>query len=580
MTPSFKSYGDLLRTYLRPQWPRVLALALLLAGSITLQLVGPQILRYFIDAVRSGATLQSLTAIGIGYLSLAVMTQVMSVAETYVAENVGWTAANRLRADLALHCLLLDPAFHNAHTPGDLIERVDGDVATLGNFFSRFVVYVLGNVLLLAGVLALLFRIHWQVGAAMAAFVVAGLVFVNRMRNVAVPYWAAARQASADVFGYLEERMGGVEDIRSSGATANAMRGFYAVSRDHLRKERRAAFMGVIASQTWVFLALGTAISLTVAGRLYQAGAITIGTAYLIFNYSEMLGRPIDQLMRQIQDLQQAGASIGRIQNIFNTQSAIHDGFGGRLHEGALPVNVQSVSFGYDNEEPILKDLDFSLPAGKALGVLGRTGSGKTTLARLLFRLYDPTCGAIRLGGVDPRDVPVEELRARVGIVTQDIQLFHATLRDNLTFFDRGVSDERLWETLEELGLDAWCRALPQGLDTKLAPGGGGVSAGEAQLLAFARVFLKDPGLVILDEASSRLDPATERRLEQAVDRLLRGRTGIVIAHRLQTVERVDTILILDQGRIAEFGPREELANDPRSRFARLLKTGLEEALA
>ena len=244
MAPSLKSYGDLLRTYLRPQWPRVLALALLLTGSITLQLVGPQILRYFIDAAGSGATLQTLTTIGLGYLSLALATQAISVAETYVAENVGWTAANRLRADLALHCLLLDPAFHNAHTPGDLIERVDGDVATLGNFFSRFVVYVLGNAFLLAGVLVLLFRIHWQVGAAMAGFVVAGLVFVNRMRNVAVPYWAAARQASADVFGYLEERMGGVEDIRSNGATINAMRGFYAVSRDHLGTRKSSIIPG------------------------------------------------------------------------------------------------------------------------------------------------------------------------------------------------------------------------------------------------------------------------------------------------------------------------------------------------
>ncbi|HUS15700.1 MAG TPA: ABC transporter ATP-binding protein, partial [Chloroflexia bacterium] len=225
-------------------------------------------------------------------------------------------------------------------------------------------------------------------------------------------------------------------------------------------------------------------------------------------------------------------------------------------------------------------NLSFALPAGAVRGVLGRTGSGKTTLTRLLFRLYDPHAGTLRLGGVDLRDTCLTDLRARVGIVTQEIHLFHASVRDNLTFFDRGIADARILAVLQDLGLGGWYEALPHGLDTKLAPGGSGLSAGQAQLVAFARVFLKDPGLVILDEASSRLDPATEAQVEHAVDRLLAGRTGIVIAHRLGTVERADCILILDEGRIVEYGPRGALAADPRSRFSRLLQTGLEEVLA
>jgi len=164
-------------------------------------------------------------------------------------------------------------------------------------------------------------------------------------------------------------------------------------------------------------------------------------------------------------------------------------------------------------------------------------------------------------------------------MATQDVQLFRATVRDNLTFFARGVDDARIMRALGELGLEEWCRGLPQGLDTMIASGGSGLSAGEAQLLAFTRVFLKDPGLIILDEASSRLDPATERLIERAVGRLLRGRTGIIIAHRLATVQRADMIMILDDGRIAEYGPREELARDPDSRFWQLLRTGAEEVL-
>jgi ABC-type multidrug transport system fused ATPase/permease subunit len=228
----------------------------------------------------------------------------------------------------------------------------------------------------------------------------------------------------------------------------------------------------------------------------------------------------------------------------------------------------------------VLDDISFDLEPGKVLGLLGRTGSGKTTLSRLLFRLYDPSVGAIHLGGVDVREVGLSDLRQRVGMVTQDVQLFGASVRDNLTFFSARFSDEQLWSVLRELGLWDWVQALPDGMDTKLGPGGKGLSAGEAQMLAFARVFLKDPGLVILDEASSRIDPATERLLERAIDRLLEGRTAVIIAHRLATVQRADEIVILEGGSVCEHGSRRVLANDPSSRFYGLLQTGLAEVLA
>ena len=230
-----------------------------------------------------------------------------------------------------------------------------------------------------------------------------------------------------------------------------------------------------------------------------------------------------------------------------------------------------------------LADVSFHLPAGRVLGVLGRTGSGKTTMTRLLCRLYNPEEGTIRLGGRDLHDLPLAELRRAVGLVTQDVQLFGATVAENIALFDAAMPEASIRQALGELGLLDWVLQMPQGLETKLAPGGGDLSAGEAQLLAFARILLRDPGLVILDEATSRLDPLTENRLERAIDRLLRGgkgRTAIIIAHRLHTVQAADDILILDEGRIVEFGPRASLAADPGSRFSQLLRVGLEEALA
>jgi ABC-type multidrug transport system fused ATPase/permease subunit len=201
-------------------------------------------------------------------------------------------------------------------------------------------------------------------------------------------------------------------------------------------------------------------------------------------------------------------------------------------------------------------------------------------LTRLLFRLYDPSEGTIVLGDEPLSSLSLADLRRRVGMVTQDVQLFHASLRDNITFFDADISDSQIDAALTQLGLLDWVRQMPNGLDTLLAGGGQGVSAGEAQLLAFTRLLLRDPQLIILDEAASRLDPVTERRLEAAIDRLLTGRTAIVIAHRLHTLQRADDILILEAGRIVEYGPRAQLAADPASRYAHLLRSGLDEVLA
>ncbi len=248
--------------------------------------------------------------------------------------------------------------------------------------------------------------------------------------------------------------------------------------------------------------------------------------------------------------------------------------------QGPLSLTFENVDFGYVENEPVLSDLTFRLEAGKVLGLLGRTGSGKTTLARLILRLYDTDAGSVLLGDRNVKSYGLDELRNTVAMVTQDVQLFQASVRDNLTFFDSSVTDARLEEVIEVLGLADWYSALPEGLDSRLQAGGKGLSAGEAQLLAFTRIFLRDPRLVILDEASSRLDPATEALIERVVDRLLVGRTAIVIAHRLATVNRAEEILIIGDGRAVEKGSRSRLAKDEGSTFFRLLQTGMEEVLS
>jgi ATP-binding cassette subfamily B protein/ATP-binding cassette subfamily C protein len=584
-----RQYWNLLVNYLKPQWARAGALALLLLANIGLRLVNPQIMRFFIDSAVSGGAQETLLRAALLFFGLALVSQALAVGATYVSEVVAWTATNALRLDLLKHCLELDQSFHKAHTPGELIERIDGDVNTLANFFSRFVMHIAGNFVLLLGVLVLLFREDWRAGLALTVFALLGLLTLVRIRAVAVPYWARVRQESATFFGFLGEQLAGTEDIRANGAQGYVMRRFYEIMRRWLPVQVKAGMAGYAmwTASTGVF-AVGNAIAFGVSAYLWRNDVITIGAVYLIFHYTELLRGPIAEIRTQLTDLQQAEASIGRIETLQGIQPGLADG-SASLPGVALSVAFQGVSFAYqDSSGPqngsdngaVLHDLTFQLPAGRVLGLLGRTGSGKTTLARLLLRLYDPSEGEILLGGAATSAARLRGLRQRVGLVTQEVQLFQASVRDNLSFFNPAIPDEQIRGVLEDLGLCGWLAALPDGLDTELEAGGGQLSAGQAQLLALARVFLADPGLVILDEASSRLDPATEQLIERAVDRLLQGRTGVVIAHRLDTVQRADEILILEGGRILEHGERLQLAADGASHFSRLLQTGLEEVLA
>jgi ATP-binding cassette subfamily B protein len=360
------------------------------------------------------------------------------------------------------------------------------------------------------------------------------------------------------------------------------------ITKRWLRAKRVQAHSRAAEAVAFLLIQLGT---LALGAWRLARGEMTIGTVYLLMHYLARLRFPLLRIRQNVDDLRRARASIERIQTLLATVPRVAEArrlteaTSPALPSGALHVAFQDVCFRYDDgggdtERPhVLRNVSFELAPNRVLGLLGRTGSGKTTLVRLLLRLYDPIEGAIRLHDVDLADLPLSDLRRRVGMVTQDVQLFQASVRNNVNLFNPRVTDDQILDAIQALGLGGWLGSLPSGLDTVLQSGGRSLSAGEAQLLAFTRVLLKDPGLIILDEASSRLDPATEQLLERAIDRLLHGRTAIVIAHRLATVGRADQIIVLENGQIDEQGDRLALACDPASRFYRLLQTGLEEVL-
>jgi len=570
--------------YAKPYWRQYVALSAMLLGSIGLSLISPQITRRFIDLAQAKAELRLLVYAALAYFAIGMIVRAMDVVVAYLGTNLGFTTTNRLREDLAGHLLALDMEFQNSHTPGEMIERIDGDVTSLTNFFSQFAVRLVGALLTIVGVVVVLFAADWRVGLVMGTFAFGSLGLITYLGRYAVDESEEERQVSAELFGFVEERLAGLEEIRANGAGQYTMRRLFEIGR---RWYERSTHAWKRRSNLWLFMmgfwGLASVISLSLGIVGYLQGTFTIGMVFMLQSYSMMLGDPIERISHQVQDLQKALAAISRVRSLFALQPTITNGHGALLPAGALPVQFDDVVFHYDDgdpDEPVLQHVSFALEPGTTLGLLGRTGSGKTTLTRLLFRLWDPKAGTVRLAGQELPSLNLEQLRKRVGMVTQEVQLFEASVRDNLTFFDESIPDERVAAVVRDLGMGDWLDSLDNGLDTVLPPGGGGLSAGEQQLLAFGRVFLQDPGLVVLDEPSSRLDPATEQRLERAMDRLLQGRTGIIIAHRLSTVQRVDEIMIMDAGAIQEHGRRADLVADHNSRFHQLLTTGLEEAFA
>ncbi len=593
MNVPIRQYWNLLSTYLKSQWRWVVVLSFLILVTIALRLANPQILRLFIDTATEGGAYPILIRAALAYFGIALLSQGLAVAATYVGETVAWTATNALRLDLLDHALHLDASFHKDHTPGQMIERIDGDVATLSNFFSRFTIDVVGNGILVLGILGLLFREDWRIGLPIFGFAIITLFLLIWIRKKAVPYWTKYRRLSAEFFGFLGEHISGREDVRANGAVGHVMHRFYAFVQKMFPVRLRSSLGGYSMWMANVGLfAFGHAVAFGVGASLWRASLITIGTVYLVFHYTELLRGPISEIRTQITDLQRAEAGIRRIRALLETASRLPNEGTSRLHTGPLGVSFHDVSFAYEaartesaEEEvpleliPALHEISFGLEPGTVLGLLGRTGSGKTTLARLLVRLYDPQQGIVRVGGQPVNAVQIADLRRFVRKVPQEVQLFRASIRDNVRLFNPEITDTQVLEALDHLGIKDWVLGLSDGLDTLLAADGGGLSAGQGQLISLGRAFLADPGLVILDEASSRLDPATESLLETAVDRLLEDRTAIIIAHRLSTIERADRILILDEGRIAEFGPRQDLMNDSTSRLSRLLQAGMEEVL-
>ncbi len=554
---------------LRPDASRWGILGALVAGASALALVGPLVVRTIVDRATAGTDASAIGRLAVLFLLIAIATQLLSVIVVWYATRAAWRTTNALRVRMARHVLGLDHEFHRSHTPGELIQRVDGDVTSVSDFLDKVVPKALGAVLVVAGMVVVLAFIEWPIAVGMVLYIAVSAAVVIGQRHRAITESSDEMGALARVYGGIEERLNAAEDLRSSGAAGHVAWRFVEDSTEAVASadRRERAFLVM-----WWFvqaaIAAGWVLVLIVGAWLVSRQLVSLGTVFLLYQYVLLVGRPLEDVVHQLETVQKASGAMARVGDLLAIEPTIVDRGATSPPRGALAVRFAGVDFDYGDDLPVLHGVELDIPAGRSVGVVGRTGSGKTTFSRLVLRLTEATRGTVSLGGVAIEDIPLAELRRRVALVPQEVELFHGTVRDNVTLFDDGPSDGAVVDALHRVGLDELAAA---GVDRQLGSGGAGMSAGEAQLLAMARVWLREPDLVVLDEATARVDPETEARLEMAMRDLVRGRTAIVIAHRLTTLREMDDIVVFDAGEVVEAGAREVLANAPDCRFHRLL---------
>ena len=559
---------------LRPDARRWAVLGAFLAAGSALALAGPLVVRLVVDRAAGGAESADIVRLAVAFLAIAVVVQVIEVIVARQATVAAWSTTNDIRLRITHHVLGLDHEFHRTHTPGELIQRVDGDVTSVSDFLGQVVPKVASGALLLGGMLIVLSVLDWRLGVGMAVYLAGAVAVVVAMRHRAVAESSDEMGAYAQLYGGIEERLTAAEDLRANGAGVHAMWRFVEDSggalRSSIRRERAFLRMWWAVEGS---VAGGSALSLVASAGLVAGGVISVGTAFLLFQYVLLISRPLEDLVHQLETVQKASGAMTRVIDLLELQPGIADDGTTSPRPGPLSISCRGVGFDYGDERQILHDVDVEIAAGRSVGIVGRTGSGKTTFSRLLLRLVESTAGTVSLGGVPIADIPLVELRRRVALVPQEVELFEGSVRDNVTLFDPAPSDAAVSDALGRAGLGA----LAAGdIHRSLGGGGAGLSAGEAQLLALARVWLRQPDLVVLDEATARVDPVTEQRLEAAVAELMRGRTTLIIAHRLSTLRRVDDVIVFDGGRIVEHDDRADLAARDGSRYRQLLDLAME----
>jgi ATP-binding cassette, subfamily B, bacterial len=559
--------------FLRPQAPRVagaLALVVLWSGTV---LAGPLLVRYGIDHGIDEGDAGALNAAAIGYVVVAVLAYVTNRIQITLISRVGEDFLRRLRVRVFDHLQRLSMPFYDRSKAGVLVSRMTSDVDSLAELIQLGLAMFVSNALLLVVSLVVLTTVSWQLmlvcTVALPPVILASIKF-QRDSNDA---YLDVRDRIGSTLSHLQEGIAGVRVVqafaREEVEVGRFERGNRELYDSHMRSVAISAwYLPVIELAGWGT----TALALGVGGWWVHEGMLTIGTvAFFVLALSNLF-EPVQQLSQLFNMVQSAGAGLHKLYELLDTPVDVPERPGAVDLAGGGDIEIDDVSFAYGDGPTVLTDVSLRIPTGTRLALVGPTGAGKSTLAKLVARLYDPTSGSVRLGGVDLRDATLASLRGRIVVIPQEGFLFNGTIRDNVRLARGDASDAEVDDALQAVGAYERFAALPEGLDTEVRERGSRLSAGEKQLVSLARAALADPAVLVLDEATSSLDPGTEVLVESAVDRLLEGRTVVVIAHRLSTSERADVVGVVDGGELVELGTHADLVASG-GRYASLYAT-------
>lgn len=552
----------------------VVSLALVLLIS-ALKLVGPILTKLAIDDYIANGDISGLTRIALLFVAALVAQLVLSYFQVYIMNMAGQRVMADMRREIFAHLQRLHAAFFDRNPVGRLVTRVTTDVDALNELFTSGVVTIFGDVFMLVGIMGVLIYLDWRLAlvsfAVLPALFAVTLVFKRRVRVV----YRKVRTRVAMLNAFIQENIVGMSVVQLFGQERRKFRQYSELNRQHADANiesilHYAVFYPVVE----VLSAVAIALIVWYGGGRVLLGTLTLGGLVAFIQYSEKFFRPISDLSEKFNILQGAMASSERIFKLLDTKSAIVppspaveasvetavDAAIGR--NGARAVRFDDVSFAYNNEDWVLRDIDLTVAPGETVAVVGHTGAGKSTLASLLTRFYDVQRGRVLIGGVDVRSWDLGALRRQFGVVLQDVHLFSGTIASNIRLGDAHISDEAVAKAASAVNLDEWLKTLPRGLDTPVLERGASLSAGQKQLVSFARALVHDPSILILDEATSSVDTHTEILVREALAALLEARTSIVIAHRLSTIQRADRIVVLHKGRVREIGTHQELLTE------------------